>query len=987
MNTMLRRLLCLLLACVMLSSMLPGITAFAAETDQMIGSGQIAKRPYYISKTYEEKTIENTRIINYVEPGKDGELRYTQKTVTDTETILIPTVHQIARPSTGAIGETSWGETTFTTFEDLVQLAAKTYSDYTTVYYDGEEPLTIERNLKIPRNMGINFWNADSELIIPKGVTLESMQNAGSIFVDTLTVQGTFISRSYLRVNDKLDVTGSMTAYSEIAVDYDAEIIGASKITFANTWAKLRIDCSADDFSDVADYIAVAKKNTGKNYVISLYTDEGITLNSSLTFPENANLDIYGNNLFTIASGKTLTLNGDNNYVGCPLNVKGKIVNNNYLYLRRYANESCTFAGTSSYSGRGLLTISTETGYDYEDLITGLDFDDFDTIHEQPQHNYYQLRYGAGKTRLGKPTNLAWNKGVVYTWNNNTITGESLATDPGAISWKIASPKGDSDYHEFAIAVYKRNSSGKGEEIYRQYWGYSKAYYENINYFSLSSLDSGIAESGTYYFTIEVVDSEGSYRNSTVAQSSDWTYTKPSSQYGKCTSVKWDWPNATWTGVSGAGEYQVEFSYASGKNDPPYSVGWMLTSGNQIELWEDFIANNGGGYYSFRVRAVSDDITKKAHGAWVESPVYYHDGVDSLDAPVVTATNVASSGKIKLSWDPVWGASKYYIYRATSKTGEYKYITSTTNTSLTNTSIEAGKAYYYKVKAVSAGGVYSKYSNVASRTCDLARPDITVSNVASSGKLKISWDAVDGAEKYYVYRRVGTSGEYKYLTSTTKTSLTNTSTEAGTKYYYKVKAIHENTAANSAYSSAKSSTCDLPRPSISTSIVASSGKIKVSWNEIDGAVKYYVYRSTSKDGEYSYLTSTTKTSLTNTSAVAGNTYYYKVKAVHSVSAATSALSSASGRTCDLPRPNLEITLSSSGKPKLSWDAIDGAVKYYIYRSTSADGEFKYLTSTTKTSLTNTSVEAGVTYYYKVKAVHSNINANSALSSAKSITAE
>ena len=37
------------------------------------------------------------------------------------------------------------------------------------------------------------------------------------------------------------------------------------------------------------------------------------------------------------------------------------------------------------------------------------------------------------------------------------------------------------------------------------------------------------------------------------------------------------------------------------------------------------------------------------------------------DAPNVTASNISSSGKIKLSWDPVDFAAKYEVYRATSK--------------------------------------------------------------------------------------------------------------------------------------------------------------------------------------------------------------------------------------------------------------------------------------------------------------------------------
>ena len=40
-----------------------------------------------------------------------------------------------------------------------------------------------------------------------------------------------------------------------------------------------------------------------------------------------------------------------------------------------------------------------------------------------------------------------------------------------------------------------------------------------------------------------------------------------------------------------------------------------------------------------------------------------------------------------------------------------------------------------------------------------------------------------------------------------------------------------------------------------------------------------MYRATSKAGKYTRYDTTTKTSYTNTSAKAGTTYYYKIKAV------------------------------------------------------------------------------------------------------------
>lgn len=58
--------------------------------------------------------------------------------------------------------------------------------------------------------------------------------------------------------------------------------------------------------------------------------------------------------------------------------------------------------------------------------------------------------------------------------------------------------------------------------------------------------------------------------------------------------------------------------------------------------------------------------------------------------------------------------------------------------------------------------------------------------------------------------------------------------------------------------------------------------IRVSWSASSGATNYTVYRSTSANGSYSQIGSTSNTYMTDTRSVSvGNTYYYKVKASNS----------------------------------------------------------------------------------------------------------
>ncbi len=351
---------------------------------------------------------------------------------------------------------------------------------------------------------------------------------------------------------------------------------------------------------------------------------------------------------------------------------------------------------------------------------------------------------------------------------------------------------------------------------------------------------------------------------------------------------------------------------------------------------------------------------------------------EALEAPVVTGSNVLSSGKNKLSWNKVEGAASYEIFRATSKTGEFIPVKTTTSTSWVDTSSVAGKGYYYIVLAVSADGNSASESELIFRTCDLPRTTVTLSNILNTGKIKVAWTKVEGAVSYEVYRATSKTGTYSLKKTTTNLSWTDTTATAGKTYYYKVKAIHTKSAANSAYSEVKSRMADLARPTVTLSNVASSGKIKVAWTKVTGTAKYQVYRSTTKNGTYSLKKTTTSLSWTDTNTTAGKTYYYKVKAVHSNTNANSALTAYKSRMADLKRPTVSIT-TSSGKPKVSWAAITGAKEYKIYRSTSKTGTYKVVKTTTAKYWKDTTAKKGKTYYYKVVAVHKNSSANSAYS--------
>ena len=371
------------------------------------------------------------------------------------------------------------------------------------------------------------------------------------------------------------------------------------------------------------------------------------------------------------------------------------------------------------------------------------------------------------------------------------------------------------------------------------------------------------------------------------------------------------------------------------------------------------------------------DTGEKATYFWSQYPVSNMDFAPDAPAipaaPRVTIGTSSASGKPQLTWAAVDGAAKYEIYRSTQQSTGYSLLGTTTSTSYVNTGAAAGKTYYYKVCAVNSAGT-SAYSNIVSgraKAAIPAAPRVTIGNSSTSGKPQLTWAAVDGAAKYEIYRSTQQSTGFTLLGTTTSTSYVNTGAAVGTTYYYKVRALNVDGAAG-AYSSTVSGAAKAVAPAAPTVTMTYSdgGKPKLTWSAVSGAASYRVYRSESRGTGYSLLGTTTSTSYVNTGAAVGKTYYYRVKAVNS--AGTSAYSNIVSGTARTPAPAAPVlkggTSSASGKPQLTWAAVDGAAKYDVYRSNSADGTFSKVGSTDKTTYVNTGAVQGVTYFYKIRAV-------------------
>jgi fibronectin type 3 domain-containing protein len=75
-----------------------------------------------------------------------------------------------------------------------------------------------------------------------------------------------------------------------------------------------------------------------------------------------------------------------------------------------------------------------------------------------------------------------------------------------------------------------------------------------------------------------------------------------------------------------------------------------------------------------------------------------------------------STSSIKLTWTAVTGATKYAVYRYDFSAAKYVKIANAASTSYTNTGLQSGVKYYYKVSAINAGGGSALSSPASAKT-------------------------------------------------------------------------------------------------------------------------------------------------------------------------------------------------------------------------------------------------------------------------------
>lgn len=149
-----------------------------------------------------------------------------------------------------------------------------------------------------------------------------------------------------------------------------------------------------------------------------------------------------------------------------------------------------------------------------------------------------------------------------------------------------------------------------------------------------------------------------------------------------------------------------------------------------------------------------------------------------------------------------------------------------------------------------------------------------------------------------------------------------------------------------------------------------SSSVTLQWTSIDGADYYQVYKYNEETEKYEKLKTTSLLTYTDTGLSRGDYPRYKVRAYYTDSSGKkiySAYSSVFYATVT-PKTPTDLTLVSKGDTsvKIKWTS-SGSTGYLVYRYDALTGSYEKVGSTTETTYTDSTVDSGTEYKYKLKA--------------------
>lgn len=446
---------------------------------------------------------------------------------------------------------------------------------------------------------------------------------------------------------------------------------------------------------------------------------------------------------------------------------------------------------------------------------------------------------------------------------------------------------------------------------------------------STSYIDKTVVYGESYKYVIASKNVDGSFEAVDIADAKLVEYDRVKV---KKVFSNYDGVNISWNATPAAKNGYAIFRQV-GNAKPAY-----LTSVKDTSYIDTDVAYQG----QYRYNIVSLD----EYGNYAESLIWGNAikvNYNLVDLKVPTATN----NGVKLVWDKIDDATGYDIYRKSNKKGdEGALIGSTTGVcNFTDATVEKGVTYYYCV-IVKGSGAKPDYANGRSIKYTVAK---FLKHTNQFDGLKLEWTPVANASKYYLYK-----GE-DFLAELDTTSYLDKDVVNNERYKYSldvqfkngelIKFTYESLLNTDIYKDAD----DLEKGLLYEAPICS----RVGIN--DAGVKVHTFD-----------TKIDKTVIDVEPTVYSVGYKHYVCAECGISSSTKVVAQLAPKT-----PEIISLHNTNLGVKLTWEVVDGADLYVVYRRATINGNssgWQIVRTLVGTTCYDNTVKTGGYYRYAVRAI-------------------
>ena len=318
------------------------------------------------------------------------------------------------------------------------------------------------------------------------------------------------------------------------------------------------------------------------------------------------------------------------------------------------------------------------------------------------------------------------------------------------------------------------------------------------------------------------------------------------------------------------GEYILYWTFAGGDE-----VKVVYCDGNKITDWYKPEDSS-----SYKIGITSDKVgycilrfNPDGNADWSYKYLTIKSYIPTIEPQKISGiTYNATDTNIAFNWNSVDGAVKYWVYRYNEDTSTWISHTSSRTNSVVAKLLEADKLYQFKIICkLEDGTTYSLYdADIINVNTSKAVATTKIEAVENIRYANISWEPVEGATKYWVYKSTSENGPFYICKSSQTSSATVERLHPDTTYYFKVVALTSNNGILTISKPENSPLVAVTTGSASKitvdNTVITSNSATITWPAFENADKYWLQLSTTTgdvDNKSEWISVASTTDVTN----------------------------------------------------------------------------------------------------------------------------